>query len=427
MTNNLGKKFCIAPWVHTHIWPDGTVYPCCMSNVERGNDFGNINDNTMQDIWNNEKYRQFRLDLINGVERPDVCYRCYALEETDKVTLRHDLNKDFLNSSYDLVSDTKEDGSADMVLKYWDFRFNNICNLSCRTCGPQLSSSWVEDHNKLYKAVNKKFLTVDLNSDSYTTLVQDQIDNVESIYFAGGEPLLMPEHHYILSMLEQKEKYELRLLYSTNATTLSYKKTYFPDIWKKFKQVNIMISLDEIYERAEYWRNGTKWQTLHNNIVKLVDFAKQNYNIRITFNPTICMFNVHRLKEYFTYLNEHDFLSNKDLRVNFNILIDPLYFNIQSLPDDYKLFIHESINDCEQYFNSLNKSSILPPSSFDILRTWLNEVDRNSIKNLEHGARILARIDKIRNQKLELVAPEIYNLYKDYGYDNYYDSFNISK
>ena len=35
-------------------------------------------------------------------------------------------------------------------MPYIDFRFSNLCNFKCRTCGPDLSSSWYEDHNKMW-------------------------------------------------------------------------------------------------------------------------------------------------------------------------------------------------------------------------------------------------------------------------------------
>lgn len=420
------KTFCVAPWMHTHIWPNGKVYPCCMSNVRDGNDFGNVGDSSFEDIWNNEKYKQFRLDLLNGVERPDVCYRCYSLEASDKVTLRNDLNRDYLESTLDNITNTKEDGSADLTLKYWDFRFNNICNLSCRTCGPDLSSSWVDDHNKLYKVKNKKFLSINDYGKVYEDLTDSQIDNVESIYFAGGEPLLMNEHHYILTMLDQKQKYNVKIIYSTNGTTLSYKKTYFPDIWKKFKEVWVFISLDEIYERAEYWRNGTKWNTLHNNIIELNEICKHNSNIKLGFNPTISMFNIHRLKDYLIYLNENGLLDNKNNGVNLNLLIDPSYFNIQSLPHKYKEYLKQTLVDCEEYYNSIGRS-FMADNTFEMLVKWIDVEDPNSLSNLKEGARILARLDKIRDQRLSAVAPEIYDLYKEYGYDEHYNHFNVKK
>ena len=54
-----------------------------------------------------------------------------------------------------MIDNTKEDGSADFVIKYWDIRFSNLCNLACRSCGTWFSSNWYEDHKKLTGAPPK--------------------------------------------------------------------------------------------------------------------------------------------------------------------------------------------------------------------------------------------------------------------------------
>ena len=38
------KVFCMMPWVHTHIWPNGNAFPCCMSDSDI--EYGNLNDNS---------------------------------------------------------------------------------------------------------------------------------------------------------------------------------------------------------------------------------------------------------------------------------------------------------------------------------------------------------------------------------------------
>lgn len=27
------KVFCMMPWIHTHVWPSGNAFPCCMSDI----------------------------------------------------------------------------------------------------------------------------------------------------------------------------------------------------------------------------------------------------------------------------------------------------------------------------------------------------------------------------------------------------------
>ncbi|MCD4654819.1 SPASM domain-containing protein, partial [bacterium] len=52
------KQFtCAAAWSIMHVGPYGTVYPCFSIPM------GNLRDNTLTEIWNGHKYRQFRQKL----------------------------------------------------------------------------------------------------------------------------------------------------------------------------------------------------------------------------------------------------------------------------------------------------------------------------------------------------------------------------
>lgn len=63
---------CILPFVQMVIRPDGGVSRCCQD-VYGNETLGNVKDNTIQEIWNGEKYRQYREKMLNG-ERCTVSY-----------------------------------------------------------------------------------------------------------------------------------------------------------------------------------------------------------------------------------------------------------------------------------------------------------------------------------------------------------------
>jgi len=70
-----GYGRCIQPWVVTEIMPNGDVATC--------RDYpdyicGNIQRNPILEIWNNDKYRQFRNSLKNDGLMP-ICARCCGL------------------------------------------------------------------------------------------------------------------------------------------------------------------------------------------------------------------------------------------------------------------------------------------------------------------------------------------------------------
>lgn len=423
---NKNQSFCAAPWIHTHIWPDGRVFPCCLAEYDAV--LGNVNNaDKFIDIWNNESYRTLRDDMLQGKLRPDICNRCYTQEKYGIDSLRLRITTNFWEDLVEQLQSTKEDFSAELKLPYWDYRFNNICNLSCRTCGPDLSSSWYNDHISRYgispKYSQTKFTVFDpVNTNSmHNELIENQLEIVKEIYFAGGEPILMPEHLDIIQRLLETRCSEVSLKYSTNASTLSYKGFNFIEAWPKFKDVVIFVSLDELFERAEYWRNGTNWKKLETNIRALSELSKNFTHVKIGYAPTISIFNFHRLDVIIDFLIKND-LIQEDTPFSFNILQGPDYFNIKNAPEKLKNLASESLDRLEKSTSNRYTFS----QSINIVKKWIAE-NCDSNENYFITAKNFAEIDKIRNQNLKTIAPEIYEIYKSFNYETYYDNFTPHK
>ncbi len=73
--------FCSMASNYTKIEPNGEVYPCCRGPRELL--MGNVNDNSMTEIWNGEKYREFRRNM-NNKDYADVCSTCDVLTANPK-------------------------------------------------------------------------------------------------------------------------------------------------------------------------------------------------------------------------------------------------------------------------------------------------------------------------------------------------------
>lgn len=417
------QSFCGAPWMHTHTWPDGRVFPCCMANYDAT--VGHLNEEKQFiKIWNGEQYKQLRQDMLDGVSRPDICSRCYVQEKHFGKSLRTQLTERYWEEVKQQVAETDAEGVAPLKLHYWDYRFNNFCNLSCRTCGPDLSSSWYNDHIARYGTVptyaKTKFVVFDAGKEGsvHEELIEEQIKNVKEIYFAGGEPVIMPEHLDVIERLVAVGKTDIVIRYSTNLTTLSYKGTDFSKIWPKFKEVMLFVSLDEIGERAEYWRNGTNWERLAANMKQVVAISKQHLNFKVGYAPTISIFNVHRLDAYMQYLIEENLVDNRSMFA-YNVLQGPMEFNIKAAPPPLKEMARASLDRLEGLVGHWDRHR----ADINSVRNWLEETPDNAEELYFTAAKNIAEIDKIRKQSLKEVAPELYEIYKHYNYDYYYNNF----
>src|SRR6056300_593430 len=215
-SDEVQESFCILPFVHTFLNTEGDVFPCCISwDAERGNLVGYVKDESLEDLFNSPKMKQLRLDFINGKRRPDVCVRCYNSEDNGFPAGRHGNNHDLQHMIEDVISATQEDGYLDPKLKSWDIRFSNLCNLKCRSCGDIYSTTWAkEDADFGINRGQQEFKAYEGEDP-----LKNQYDNVEKIYFAGGEPLIMPDNYNTLMQYINKERKSTRLFSSHTQKT----------------------------------------------------------------------------------------------------------------------------------------------------------------------------------------------------------------
>ena len=88
-------------------------------------------------------------------------------------------------------------------------------------CGVYSSSKWhqeaMELHGDTTGADTKGVLEFNSNGKEDVFKQVDRfINDVEEIYFAGGEPLVMEEHYLILEKLIAAGRTDVRLRYNTN-------------------------------------------------------------------------------------------------------------------------------------------------------------------------------------------------------------------
>jgi MoaA/NifB/PqqE/SkfB family radical SAM enzyme len=362
----INTTFCMAPWTHLYIQPNGNVYPCCSSvnipndvnfsddpfrnflldfdsnfsqNVKKDS-LGSLNTNTLEEIWNGEEIKEMRINMIKG--KPcDYCKTCYKEEELRGYSYRHWFNDSKFEKHKNYVKQTKNDGTLEELnLVYWDFRLTNTCNFKCRMCGPGCSSSWEEEIKKKYNIdKTKKVTNIDVNS------IYDQInplyDIVEQINFAGGEPLISDHHYVILENLLKRGRTDVILDYNTNFSTLVYKGKHIFDIWKKFNNLLIAISLDGIGEKGELIRNGFNWENFLKNVIY---FKKTFPHIKLKFNCVVQVLNCFHFMEVQKFLYENKIIDELD-DFNISLLYGPEFLSISILDIETKKILVQKIYD----------------------------------------------------------------------------------
>jgi radical SAM protein with 4Fe4S-binding SPASM domain len=398
------KSFCIYPWIHMHVEPNGRVLPCCGTTYKESSIIGKTEEKSLQAIWNDTPMKDLRIRMLNN-QASETCSRCYESERAGFFSMRMSANKHHGHNIH-LVDDTHADGHLDQFkMLYWDVRFSNICNLRCRSCGPSFSSQWYQDQIKIAPdyANNHKALIFagKFETDLWEQLIE-HIDYVEQIYFAGGEPILMDEHYRILEELERRGKFNVKLIYNTNFTETRLKNRTVFDYWKKFDSVAVGASLDGMWQHGEYIRKGTNWSEVEENRRQMMEICPR---VDFYISATLSIMNALHLPDFHRSWVKQGFIKPQDFNVN--ILSDPAHYRIDIATPDLKKQIEEKY---KQHLAWLSPQDPLRRASngFESAINFMNATDNQPLI-----AKFWAKtreLDAIRNEDMLSVIPELKQL-----------------
>lgn len=371
--SNTNNFFCYFPFVHANIRANKNrqVAPCWRSDEI----LGNLDDSTLEEIWNGEAYAQLRQKFLNG-EKPEGCARCWKLEENNET-------KNLSLRSWYLEHYAKyADNIKNPQLKSIELRFSNLCNYSCLHCGSQHSTSW---NNKLkkYKGLEKFQSTNDRNPRIIT---QEEVDSmiplfatVDEIRITGGEPLTDPVFYYFLESVPVEVATNIELLIVSNLSTLKYEEKDAMPLFEKFKEVKLRASVDADEETYSYFRSGGDIETVKENITRIQSY---NNNVSISGVCAVNVLNITRLENIVKFHEER----NMFFKVMF-VQERPHHLDIRNLPETIK----QTINKIDiTKFNSHNQKEVQRVLDFmnssEASKTYWNDLKE-----------YLTHIDKLNN------------------------------
>jgi MoaA/NifB/PqqE/SkfB family radical SAM enzyme len=259
---------------------DGAIQVCC-----RSHPISNIQHETLEQAWNNENMTRIRRQVLRG-ERPPECEPCFNLEDQGVESLRQRHIEPKIPESRvtlypDALSKMRHDFTMPNEIPTMELKLNNLCNLKCRMCHPGDSTAWndwsevkefykgegqvifdiVEEHNLEKKPLLDKFE----DNPNWWASLEKNLPHFRRVEFAGGEPLMDPQHYRILDMLAPYGD-QIEIKYATNLTTLGKSNRTVWQYWPKFKSVAVNVSIDGIDTSYEYIRGNASWAELVNNI-----------------------------------------------------------------------------------------------------------------------------------------------------------------
>jgi len=271
------KSLCILPFIQS-VTQNGNYTVCCQSfkPISKVGPTINYSSDTNRN--------QIKQKMLAGEKLDSYCKICYDLEDKEIISPRITLTIEWANR---LNIANKNDLSKITNPVFYEIRASNQCNLMCRSCNP--------DESSLIKKENQKLKIFDKSRYQYTGFDHVNIDTIEKLYVAGGEPTIMPELYKFLEDCVQKKKTNFEIQLNTNAVSLNKK---FKSLLKYFNNFNFEISIDGYRLVNQYVRWPTKWDKLVNNI----DYIhSQGHNI--SFNSVVSIYNIASLDSIIEFLS----------------------------------------------------------------------------------------------------------------------------
>ena len=302
------KSICVLPWTGFQLEPSGEVKNCIISKES----IGNIADTKIKNIVHGEANTRLKEKMLSDL-KPNNCSGCY-LQEKHRADLSSISSRLYYLKEIGPKTDLKLlEQPKDFSLKHVDLRWTNSCNQACVYCGPGLSSKWAQELG--VKVNSKKDVRKDVKE-----FVFENISNLQNVYLAGGEPMLMKENLEFLKLLKEKNP-DCTIRVNTNLSTTQ---TGIFDLLVSFPNVHWTVSVETLGQEYEYVRHHGSWSDFEKNLTII-----KKLEHKISFNMLHFILNYDSLFDCVDHFRGLGFHDN-------SFIIGPLYtpthLNILNLP-----------------------------------------------------------------------------------------------
>jgi sulfatase maturation enzyme AslB (radical SAM superfamily) len=426
--------FCSVPWHSSHLYWDGTYGACCEEMTKPIGPIGNIRDITLNDWYNSSTMQHFRKRILGDKKLPE-CKNCYNREaagheskrirENFKVAIftKQAFEKSFQESKWnnEFINSLSSNGKTDSLPRDLHIDFGNECNLACKMCGPNASSRIAHHYNSWQIKYDKNDNWSD-SDDLYEKLLDNikNLNKIHRIHIMGGEPTVNKRFYKFIDWLLQNNYDSISLSFVSNGTSID--KSFLNKL-KKFRTVDVEISLESIKDNNHYIRQGSVTKQILNNIYKLLEFRSPTFNIVLRSVPQLLNINNYYEYIWFAYSNR---LSIQSLP-----LVTPSFLAVNVLPKDIRSkFItnYELIKKNILKNHNVGASLATGRDTSRLEQQLINECDmvinllladnpHNQIELQQELIQWLVRWDKIYNLNALDFYPEYSNFLIKHGYN----------
>lgn len=310
MTSN----YCPYPFEHLCVGNNSALRPCCVA-YEFNEKIGNIDD--LNNWWHTSKqYKELREDFLAD-RKPKQCENCWAVESRGLESMRQKR----LIQSYEV---------GEVKLRTLEITGGRLCNLACRMCTP-ISSSTIGKENRPWenesvqtKIYQKSYNWLDEEENFNKVLQLFKENDIQLLYFTGGEPQLMPCYQNLLEEVRKFNKVHHRHIhFNTNASV--FNKTFF-DYVKEYRYKTIDLSIDAVGDTYDIIRYNGSWERTKENLLKIVDYMQDSRTGVTNFYLTtvIQLANLDQARELQSLFDELKSMSGGNLGIRWDSVLLPV-------------------------------------------------------------------------------------------------------
>ena len=295
----------------------------------------------------------------------------------------------------------------------------NYCNLACKMCNAQASSTIAVQEVKWGIESSRQYVGTDWtrNQTVWNSFKQQllSIPGLNNIHFMGGETLLTDRFEDLVDWLIQHQRFDVCLSFVTNGTV------YKPELMSKlqcFRRVGIEISIETVDEHNAYQRQGTDTAEVLENINR---YTTLGGCFEVCLRPAVSALTI----GYHAGLIEYAY--NKKLLIKSLLVTEPGFLDASILPADVKL------RYLQTFVPLIHKLSGADNSDYNA--TNPNEIKRNLAQHIETCVTLLSgprpvdadqklqdmvdhcrRWDQVYNLDARKLYPELMNVWDRYAY-----------
>ena len=365
------KNFCVVPWTNFEIFTDGDITTCSVGKET----FGNVNETDIMEILTkNPTLKRIKTNMLN--DRPDSnCIECQHRSITKE-------NFSYLRDHYNYrlaKEDIDYENIENFDLRFIDLHWSNVCNLKCIMCNPDQSSLIAKAENVFISPVKKE------NIEKINQMVIKNQTLIKEIYMSGGEPFYIPYNHILLKQITNKD---IPIRINTNMHWKPNNKLF--QILKTFNNVQLTMSADALYDKFNYIRNGSNWDTFMKNL----RFVKQNTNFDIRVNTIFSVINAIDICNLIKFFYFEEQIQD----ITINTLHRPKEIDSRNYPSNKK---EKIVNDIKELINTISTKHI------NLISNLKNCINQIQLDNEYEYNNCLDSITKSHTKKWQLVFKDL--------------------